>query len=281
MKHLRYSCQAAMDAQEHRHPQEVMQALGINAMHATPQSITDAWWFWCCENIPSELPKYLTEMELEPTEAVGHGLTLNMARLLTTFAQAHGTHNAAAERVERRPRHGAGMSDETKLRASFEQWCSTTCSPGASSSEWYWRMFRAGAAAAQQVQLPQNAPLRYTADTDAARDVLKERARQVSIEGWTLEHDDDHDEGQLAGAAAAYAMHAADVISPASQGDGGWSERPPEFWPWDAIAWKPSGSGTNQQGARRDLVKAGALILAEIERIDRAAAAATEPKGST
>ena len=35
------------------------------------------------------------------------------------------------------------------------------------------------------------------------------------------------------------------------------------YWPWDREWWKP----TTQ---RRDLVKAGALILAEIERIDRA-----------
>ena len=36
-----------------------------------------------------------------------------------------------------------------------------------------------------------------------------------------------------------------------------------ELWPWLSSWWKPS---TN----RRDLVKAGALILAEIERLDRA-----------
>jgi len=37
------------------------------------------------------------------------------------------------------------------------------------------------------------------------------------------------------------------------------------LWPWSPMWWRP----TTQ---RRDLVKAGALIMAEIERIDRAAA---------
>jgi len=36
-------------------------------------------------------------------------------------------------------------------------------------------------------------------------------------------------------------------------------------WTWERAWWKPT-------TRRRDLVKAGALILAEIERLDRAAA---------
>ena len=39
------------------------------------------------------------------------------------------------------------------------------------------------------------------------------------------------------------------------------------LWPWDAEWFKPSSS-------RRDLVKAAALLLAEIERDDRAASKA-------
>ncbi len=42
-------------------------------------------------------------------------------------------------------------------------------------------------------------------------------------------------------------------------------------WPWDEQWWKPS-------TARRDLIKAGALILAEIERIDRVAASQGGPR---
>ncbi|RQM44550.1 hypothetical protein EHZ19_28285 [Paraburkholderia bannensis] len=92
--------------------------------------------------------------------------------------------------------------------------------------------------------------------SDAARDVLAERARHVSVEGWTPEHDDEHDSGELADAAAAYALHAS-----------GWTESMPrEVWPadWSQTWWKPT-------TPRRDLVKATSLLIAEIERIDRAA----------
>jgi hypothetical protein len=68
--------------------------------------------------------------------------------------------------------------------------------------------------------------------------------------------------GELAAAASAYALHAADHLCPLSQGDGG--DDPPAMWPWDALYWKP-------REPRCDLVKAAALILAEIERLDRAA----------
>ena len=101
---------------------------------------------------------------------------------------------------------------------------------------------------------------------NAARDVLAERQRQISAEGWTPEHDDEHDDGTLSGAAAGYSIAAADLIHPQSQGDGGYGPLAhPPGWPndWD---FKPA-------DARRMLVKSGALILAEIERLDRAARA--------
>lgn len=94
--------------------------------------------------------------------------------------------------------------------------------------------------------------------SQAARDVLAERQRQVEQEGWTPEHDDEHDEGELGMAAACYAMEGASNLT--LSGDEG---EPPEFWPWDGEWWKPSPE------PRRNLVKAAALILAEIERLDR------------
>lgn len=100
--------------------------------------------------------------------------------------------------------------------------------------------------------------------SSAARDVLAERARQVSAEGWTPNHDDGHSDGSISAAAAAYAFSAyLGITYRACAAD------PLGFWPWDAEWWKPS-------HPRRDLVKAGALILAEIERLDRAALASAE-----
>ncbi|NVM87595.1 hypothetical protein FHT32_001234 [Variovorax sp. SG517] len=100
--------------------------------------------------------------------------------------------------------------------------------------------------------------------TAAARDVLAERQRQVGLEGFTPEHDDEHDAGELASAACAYALTAADKLSPYSQGDGNYEAIHPSAWPWASEWWKP---GT----ARRMLEKAGALIIGEMDRIDRAA----------
>jgi hypothetical protein len=103
-----------------------------------------------------------------------------------------------------------------------------------------------------------------SATTQAAIDVLAERQRQISAEGWTPEHDDEHDPGELSAAASAYALAAADKVHPQSQGDGGFETKAPAVWPWSDIWWKPG------RDPRRMLVKAGALILAEIERQDRA-----------
>jgi len=103
--------------------------------------------------------------------------------------------------------------------------------------------------------------------TDAARDVLAERRRQVEDEQWTPEHDDRYRHRQLAMAAACYAA-AVPVHDVLDGSDGRIERRAPAVsraWPWAKAWWKP---GT----ARQNLVKAGALILAEIERLDRATA---------
>lgn len=88
--------------------------------------------------------------------------------------------------------------------------------------------------------------------TAAARNVLAERHRQVEQEGWTPEHDQQYDGGELSLAASCYAL----------AGDGPHASLP-EDWPWNSDWWKPADD-------RRNLVKAGALILADIERLDRA-----------
>lgn len=98
--------------------------------------------------------------------------------------------------------------------------------------------------------------------TPALRDVIAERERQKTVEGWALEHDDNHYDGSLAQAAACYALPRPEMFTPGWPG----GQKPqPKLWPvkWGNGWWKPS-------TVRRNLVKAGALILAEIERIDRA-----------
>lgn len=91
---------------------------------------------------------------------------------------------------------------------------------------------------------------------DGASLIAAERQRQITAEGWTPEHDDEHGDGELVQAAACYALppHYRVFDEDASA---------PQDWPWDAEWWKP--------GDRiRELVKAGALIAAEIDRLRRA-----------
>ena len=90
-------------------------------------------------------------------------------------------------------------------------------------------------------------------------EVAAERERQITQEGWTAEHDDLYTDGELALAAAAYAETSA-VFPGGKPLDPSWPY--PAIWPWDQTWWKP-------KNPRRDLVRAAALIVAEIERLDR------------
>ena len=95
--------------------------------------------------------------------------------------------------------------------------------------------------------------------------IAKERNRQQEQEGWTPEHDDKYVNNELANAAAAYAMDPetraslVDIISGCSK------DNIPAIWPWDPVWWKPS-----PDNRVKELVKAGALIAAEIDRLLRA-----------
>lgn len=76
MKHLRYCLYSAhINCDITAHPQQTMHALGIKYQAATPQSLGEQWWFWNCENIPEPLPQYLTELTVDPYDAIGWGLS--------------------------------------------------------------------------------------------------------------------------------------------------------------------------------------------------------------
>ena len=84
-------------------------------------------------------------------------------------------------------------------------------------------------------------------------DVLKERVRQVEQEQFFHYQDDAFTDYQLPRAAICYAIKAAGLPS----------HRATLYWPFKAEAFKPA-------DRRANLVKAAALLLAEIERLDRA-----------
>lgn len=102
----------------------------------------------------------------------------------------------------------------------------------------------------------------------AVRDVIAERRRQMHGEGWTLAYDDAHADGELAQAAAAYALvgslsdDSRARLFPSSWGSVIW-----DLWPgtWARGWFKP-------KDRRHDLVRAASLLIADIERIDRARA---------
>ena len=106
--------------------------------------------------------------------------------------------------------------------------------------------------------------------------IAEERKRQIEVEGWVPDHDDDNDLEELAAAAACYAMPR-DVRKCTLSGRGGsiidW------LWPWASEWWKPGRSTVD--GRIRDCVKAGALLAAEIDRWQRIKAVAAEAQGTT
>lgn len=94
--------------------------------------------------------------------------------------------------------------------------------------------------------------------------IIAERRRQIEVEGWTQEHDDTaHLPGDLAQAGACYAADVWRWTSSNQNERDALLFRAPGKWPWAGYWWKP-------QGFRRDLVRAGALIVAELEKHDRA-----------
>jgi hypothetical protein len=90
--------------------------------------------------------------------------------------------------------------------------------------------------------------------------IAAERRRQITVEGWTSERDDLHTKGELAYAAACYVYDYAEETRHGSPGTP--RQLPPAAWPWDGTCWKPKDRLSR-------LVRAGALIAAEIDRLSR------------
>jgi hypothetical protein len=94
-----------------------------------------------------------------------------------------------------------------------------------------------------------------------------ERRRQIDAEGYDRAHDSDHTRGELFLAALAYWQRCVGVTMPtrlawAASGRSRCRVPVPVIWPWDAEFWKP-------KSKKRDLERAGALCLAELERLGR------------
>lgn len=89
--------------------------------------------------------------------------------------------------------------------------------------------------------------------------IADERKRQIEEEGWSANHDDLLCLCQLKNAAIAYLNYSN-------------SDHVRKFWPFDWKWWKPSQVSMDvpyEISETRNLIKAGALIAAEIDRLLR------------
>lgn len=94
-------------------------------------------------------------------------------------------------------------------------------------------------------------------------EIGRERTAQILVHGWTREHDDSHTVEELAHAGASYAA----LLT------GRHGHSPPGLWPFEDAAWNP-------KDKRHDLIRAAALIVAAIERLDREEATPTTEDGA-
>lgn len=101
--------------------------------------------------------------------------------------------------------------------------------------------------------------------------IAKERARQITDEGWSREHDEQYSNNELVYAAMSYLKPVKEYVKKSLRFDTG-DIADPSFsdfeietekdWPFDPMWWKPS-----PDNRVKELVKAGALIAAEIDRL--------------
>ena len=111
-------------------------------------------------------------------------------------------------------------------------------------AEGIWRKYAKGT---DILRSPASAP---AATEEGAALIAAERQRQIEVEGWTPEHDAVHTDGELVEAAIAYAVAAIGLTVSAEA----------DWWPWDLEWWKP-------KDTRSNLIRAGALIAAELDRL--------------
>jgi hypothetical protein len=116
---------------------------------------------------------------------------------------------------------------------------------------------------AYEFLMAKTADFRIVGKNSGAGRITDERLRQIKVEGWTPDHDDQHGLCELNRAARSY-LRAAELIVDGNSLNCIGVKHPTE-WPWAREWWKPTDDPI------RNLEKAGALIAAEIDRLQRKA----------
>lgn len=89
-------------------------------------------------------------------------------------------------------------------------------------------------------------------------EIKAEREKQIA-KGYHAAHDDKHVDGEILEGAIIYAEHEENCKD---RMNGSIYQQYGNDWPWDESSFKPKDHRTN-------LIKAAAMIVAEIERLDR------------
>jgi hypothetical protein len=113
-----------------------------------------------------------------------------------------------------------------------------------------------------EAQPPAHSPAAVNDLSEAYALIDAERQRQKDVEGWTPEHDDEHENGELVRAGISYYLNAMGGLLAMDGETRIPLGNPPMSWPWEASWWKP-------KTPLRDLERAGALFRAEEERLHR------------
>ena len=97
MKNVKLCMRSAYEAGFKNHPQKIMKELGVDVFHPVPQSISDSWDFWGCENLPDPLPDFLREITRPPEKFIGWGLSQGDADRITAHSNASVEADAAKQ----------------------------------------------------------------------------------------------------------------------------------------------------------------------------------------
>lgn len=99
--------------------------------------------------------------------------------------------------------------------------------------------------------------------------ISEERQRQINVEGYTEQHDSNHKTSEFVYAAIAYIESAKVGINCAEIGNGNTNENEIMRRKTEMGSYYPFGWNFKPSTDIRDLVKAGALIAAAIDRLQK------------